>query len=80
MGHTVWSQRIALDHILKELEDYGRALLGRDKEIYKELLKQPLQHISKINYTSSIHVWAFLLLSIMIEQEKKIQDRNAFKP
>ncbi|MBS1266834.1 MAG: hypothetical protein MAG795_00803 [Candidatus Woesearchaeota archaeon] len=74
MGHTVWSQRIVLDKILKELEKYGKSMRQEDAEIYQKLLKQPLKHISNISYASSIHVWAFVLLSIILEQEKKIKE------
>jgi len=73
MGHTVWSQRIAIDLLLQELKSYGKALGQEDKELYERLLKEPLKHIGTISYTSSIHVWAFLLLSIQLEQERKIK-------
>ena len=73
MGHTVWSQRITSDILLQELLHYSKALDQSDRELYKQLLKRPLKHLGSITYTSSIHVWAFLLLSIILEQEKKIQ-------
>jgi len=70
MGHTVWSQRIVCDIILSELKAYGKALRGEDRIIYERLLKEPLKHFGSISYANSIHAWAFLLLSIMIEQKK----------
>ena len=73
MGHTVWSQRIASDIMLAELKSYGRALRKEDREIYERMLKLPLKRYGCISYASSIHVWAFLLLSIILEQEKKIK-------
>jgi len=69
----VWSQRIVLDILLSELKDYGKALRQEDRELYKKILKEPLKHIGSISYANSIHVWAFLLLSILVEQEKKIR-------
>jgi hypothetical protein len=72
MGHTVWSQRIAVDVMLGELGCYGKALREEDRLVYEALLKEPLKHIGSITYASSFHVWAFLLLSILLEQEKKI--------
>ena len=74
MGHTVWSQRIALDVLLSELASYSKSLRQRDRIVYEKLLKEPLKHIGNISYTSSIHLWAFLLLSIMLEQEKRIKE------
>ncbi|MFH1850585.1 MAG: hypothetical protein ABH879_10500 [archaeon] len=72
MGHTVWSQRIVLDIMLSELKAYGKSLRAEERIIYEKLLKDPLKHVGSISYASSIHVWAFLLLSILLEQEKKI--------
>lgn len=74
MGHTVWSQRIALDILLSEIASYGRSLRQKDRVLYEGLLKQPLKHIGSISFASSIHLWAFLLLSIMLEQEKRIKE------
>ncbi|MBU1976144.1 MAG: hypothetical protein KKG59_07110 [Nanoarchaeota archaeon] len=73
MGHTVWSQRICSDIMLNELRAYGKALKKDDRELYEQLLKLPLKHLGSISYASSLHVWAFLLLSIILEQDKKIE-------
>ncbi len=77
MGHTVWSQRIATDVIIAELKAYGKSLREEDREIYERLLKLPLKRVGSISYASSIHVWAFLLLSAMLEQEKRIMRMEA---
>ena len=73
MGHTVASQRIMVDLVIRELEAYAKALREEDRKIYLALLKHPLKKIGAISYASSIHVWAFLLLSILVEQEKKYE-------
>jgi len=73
MGHTVASQRIMVDVVIRELEAYAKALREEDRKIYLQLLKLPLKKIGAISYASSIHVWAFLLLSILVEQEKKYE-------
>jgi len=73
MGHTVQSQRQVLDLLMKELEHYGKALYKEDREVFEHVLAYPLTKIGSISSASSFHVWAFLLLSIIIEQEKKIQ-------
>jgi len=74
IGHTVLSQRMMVDIIISELRAYARALREEDRIIYEELLKLPLKKIGAISYASSIDVWAFLLLSIILEQEKKIKE------
>lgn len=72
MGHTVWSQRMCSDIVLKELKEYGRSLGKEDRVVYERLLDLPLKHLGSVAYASSFHVWAFFLLSIMLEQEKRL--------
>lgn len=72
MGHTVWSQRVISDVILQELRSYARALAQEDRLVYEDMLKLPFRHMGAISYASSMHVWAFLLLSIILEQEKML--------
>jgi hypothetical protein len=60
------------DAMLAELKAYGKSLRPEQRVIYNRLLNIPLQHIGSITYASSVHAWAFLLLSILLEQEKKI--------
>jgi hypothetical protein len=71
MGHTVASQRIMVDLVIGELMAYGKALREEDRKIFFELLKYPLKKVSAISYANSMHVWAFLIISMIIELEKK---------
>ena len=71
MGHTVSSQRITLDILMSELRSYGKALRKEDRELLERLLKKAFKHYGSISYANSIHAWAFLLLSIILEQEKE---------
>jgi hypothetical protein len=73
MGHTALSQRRALDTLLAELKDYGKSLRPEERKALEEVLREPLKHVGSITYASSIHVWGFLLLSVIIEQQKKIK-------
>ncbi|MCF7861735.1 hypothetical protein K9M79_05800 [Candidatus Woesearchaeota archaeon] len=72
MGHTVSSQRIVINTILRELKDFGRALRSDDREAYERMLALPLKHIGTMSYASSLDVWALILLSISLEQQKRI--------
>jgi hypothetical protein len=72
MGHTLVSQRMTLDMLINELSDFGRALRRDDRLVFDTMLKMPLKHVGSISYASSFHAWAFLLLSILLEQEKKL--------
>lgn len=73
MGHTVLSQRQVLDMLLRELQAYGKALRVEDRVLLDELLHQPLKHYGSISYASSLHSWAFFLLSINLEQQRQIK-------
>ena len=70
MGHTVASQRIVIESILSELNEYGRSLRIEEKEAFRNLLKKIKLHLSSISFTCSYNVWTFVLFSILLEQEK----------
>jgi hypothetical protein len=72
MGHTVTSQRIVVESILKELNDYGRSLNQEDKPAFRSLLSKIKIHLSSIGYACSYNTWALVLFSILLEQEKQI--------
>ncbi|MBP9853777.1 MAG: hypothetical protein KBD53_02785 [Candidatus Omnitrophica bacterium] len=78
MGHTVSSQRAVIDIVLSELKDLPTALRKDERMILEDLLKEPLKHVGAISNVSSIDVWAMILLSIMIEQEKKIRQLEKY--
>ncbi len=73
MGHTIESQRVNLEQIITELERYSKALRPQERERMHKLLKAPLRAVGPISYANSLHAWAFLLLSIILEQEKRLQ-------
>ncbi|MCB9362808.1 hypothetical protein H6504_05205 [Candidatus Woesearchaeota archaeon] len=70
MGHTVTSQRIVIDTIIQELKDYAKALREEDRVILEDLLQQAYKHMGAISYACSMHTWALLLLTIMMEEKK----------
>ena len=43
MGHTVASQRIALDTLMEELRSFARALRKEDREVLERMLKRLLR-------------------------------------
>ena len=73
MGHTVASQRMMVDRVIAELESFTRALRPDERLIFSKVLSLSLKHVGAISYTSSLHVWAFVLLSIVVEQQKRIE-------
>src|SRR3989344_7499560 len=73
MGHTVGSQRRAVDSLIHELHCFARTLREEDRTRFQRLLDKPLKHLGSITYASSVHVWAFVLVSIILEQEKRYE-------
>lgn len=73
MGHTVWSQRQNLEHMVAELERYARSLRKEERELASDLLRAPFSHVGSISSANSLHAWSFLLFSIMLEQEKRLR-------
>lgn len=71
MGHTATSQRRMQDEIFTELHSYAKSLRQEDREIFEKLLKKAYRHYGSTSYASSLHAWAFMLLSIMVEMEKE---------
>ena len=72
MGHTVKSQRRVVERVSNELKRYAKSLRSEEQPIFNDLIKKPFLHIGSITYTSSAQTWAFMLLSTLLEQEKKI--------
>ena len=62
---------------MHELKGYGAALPHDERVIYGRLLKLPMKKIGAISYANSMHAWALMLMTIIIEQEKKIEELNA---
>jgi len=77
MGHTAWSGRIATDELVRELMAYSKSLRLKEREMFEDIIKQSFRHIGSISYASSMHLWAFFLVSIILEQEKKIRRLEA---
>lgn len=74
MGHTVSSQRRVVEDMNATLKRYRRALRKEDQAVFDTLTNLPYQHVSSMSYASSIHTWALYLLSILIEQEKALEE------
>lgn len=56
--------------------NYGKALTKKDRIVFEEIITRIYPHMSKISYANSMHAWALILITIILEQEKKIQALN----
>lgn len=77
MGHTVTSQRQMIDMVLADLKHFGGALRKQDRLALERMLKEPLKHTGAISNAGSIDIWAMLLLSILVEQDKRLSALEA---
>ena len=73
MGHTARSQRMIVDQMIQELKAYGSSLERLDSERFEKRLKRPLKHVGSITHASSLQTWVLMLVSMLLEQERKIE-------
>ena len=71
MGHTVSSQKQVMEKMVSELSRYREVLSPEDRVIFDELIEKPFSRLGAVTHASSLHTWAFFVLSVCIEQEKK---------
>ncbi|MCE8422486.1 MAG: hypothetical protein J5U17_06805 [Candidatus Methanoperedens sp.] len=72
MGRTVPSFRILLESIVLELSMFRRALRGRDRDSFDELMNMARKHASSSTVTPLLDPMDSMFLSILIEQQKEI--------
>jgi hypothetical protein len=74
MGRTVPSFRMLLDSIIMELGDFKRALRQRDQEVFDRIMDMAREHASASTVAAAIDPMDTIVLSILIEQQKQIDD------
>ena len=73
MGHTAWSQRQNLEHMISELNGYSKSLRKEERLLMQDMLSVPMRHVGSVASANSLHAWSFLLCTIMLEQEKRLR-------
>ena len=58
--------------MIRELQYFGKALDEHDRAVLTRILNKPLKHLGSITYASPLRPEVFLLLSIILEQQKRI--------
>jgi erythromycin esterase-like protein len=74
MGRTVPSFRMVLDSIIMELVDFRRTLRRRDREAFDRIMDMAREHASASAVAATIDPMDTIVLSILIEQQKQIDD------
>lgn len=74
MGRTISSFRNIFEEIAKELSTYRRALRGEDKDTFDQVIDKARRHVSSCSIVPTIDPVSCILLSIIIEQQKEINE------
>jgi len=68
------SFRMLLDSIIMELGDFRRALRRRDRQVFDHIMDMAREHASASTVAAAIDPMDTIVLSILIEQQKQIDD------
>jgi len=74
MGRTVPTFRMLLDSIIMELGDFRRALRRRDRQVFDRIMDMAREHASASTVAAAVDPMDTIVLSILIEQQKQIDD------
>ena len=74
MGRTVPSFRMLLDSIIMELGDFKRALRRHDQQVFDRIMDMAREHASASTVAAAVDPMDTIVLSILIEQQKQIDD------
>jgi len=74
MGRTVPSFRMLLDSIIMELGGFRRALRRSDQEVFDRIMDMAREHASASTVAVAVDPMDTIVLSILIEQQKQIDD------
>ncbi|MFH1134140.1 MAG: hypothetical protein V1735_06635 [Nanoarchaeota archaeon] len=73
MGRTVLPQRNIVQLRLEELRKFRHALRKEDQGLFDRLLTAPTKYISAITYANSLDTMDFILLCMILEQARQIE-------
>ena len=74
MGRTVPSFRILLDSIIMDLGNFRRALRKHDQKVFDRIMDMAREHASASTVAAAVDPMDTIVLSILIEQQKQIDD------
>lgn len=74
MGRTVPSFRMLLDSIIMDLGNFRRALRKHDQQVFDRIMDMAREHTSASTVAAAVDPMDTIVLSILIEQQKQIDD------
>jgi hypothetical protein len=74
LGRTVPTYRNVLENLIKEWQEFKRALRKEDREAFDRLIEKARMHASAASYETRLDPMESMFMSILLEQEKEIQE------
>ncbi len=79
MGRTVGTYRQVLEETISEFDKFCRALRRRDREAFQAMMSRARLHASAASYNVRATPTESLIVSILLEHEKEIEELKAGK-
>ena len=73
MGRTVPTYRQVLETMVDEWQGFKKALRKEDKAAFDRLIEKARRHASAASYDARVDPVESLIMSILLEQEKEIE-------
>jgi hypothetical protein len=74
LGRTVPTYRNVLENLIREWQEFKRALRKEDREVFDRLIEKARLHASAASYEARLDPMESMFMSILLEQEKEIQE------
>jgi hypothetical protein len=74
LGRTVPTYRNVLENLIREWQEFKRALRKEDREAFDRLIEKARMHASAASYETRLDPMESMFMSILLEQEKEIQE------
>lgn len=78
-GRTVGTYRQVLEEIISEFDKFSHALRRRDREAFQAMMSRARVHSSAASYNVRATPTESLIVSILLEHEKDIEELKARK-
>lgn len=72
MGRTVPTYRLALERMVRQWNDFRRALRKGDREAFEALMRSARMHSSAATYAINVDPSESAFLSMLLEHEKEL--------
>jgi len=72
MGRTVPTYRMVMEDVIRDWDSFKQALRREDRQLFEQLMQKGRRHASAASYAIRPHPTESLLMSILLEMEKDL--------